>query len=71
MTATPRLIRCVPPLLLVFVLALAPATAVAQAATGTIQGRVLNPRTGEYLEGARLTGARLPETRQRGGDSER
>ncbi len=55
MTANPRLIRFVPPLLLALALMLEPASTFAQAAPGTIQGRVLNPRTGEYLEGARLT----------------
>ena len=30
-------------------------TSSAQPDTGTIEGRVLNPRTGEYVEGARLT----------------
>ena len=55
MPANPRLIRCVPHFLLALVAMLVPVSTVAQTASGTIQGRVLNPRTGEYLEGARLT----------------
>ncbi len=55
MPKNPCLFRCVRHLLLALVVALAPAASLAQTATGTIEGRVLNPRTGEYVEGARLT----------------
>ncbi|MDP3068940.1 MAG: TonB-dependent receptor [Opitutaceae bacterium] len=46
---------------LLCLLAFAPARALAQATTGTVEGRVLNTRNGEYLEKARVTveGTRL------------
>src|SRR5687768_7683324 len=47
-----RLALCV---LLVSILAIARASAADASAAGTIEGRVFNPATGEYLEFARVT----------------
>ena len=47
-------LTCRSALTLLFLM-LAPGLGAAEAATGTIAGRVMNPRTGEYIEGARLT----------------
>ncbi|MFM9082070.1 MAG: carboxypeptidase regulatory-like domain-containing protein, partial [Opitutaceae bacterium] len=55
MPQKPCLFRCVRHLLLTLLVVFAPATIFAQTTTGAIEGRVLNPRTGEYVEGARLT----------------
>ncbi len=47
--------RCFPALVVLLALGLAPLRALAQAASGSIEGRVLNTRNGEYLEKARVT----------------